>query len=89
MRSLLLLFAACVAFIAAITFEPPNANAAACARGAYRGGCVGPRGGFYRGPVYRGGVYHRPLYRGGVVVGRPVAACRWVWVNGVKVRRCV
>jgi len=27
--------------------------------------------------------------RGAVVVRKPVAACRWVWVNGVKVRRCV
>jgi hypothetical protein len=30
--------------------------------------------------------------RGAVVVRRPVpvvAACRWVWVNGVRVRRCV
>ena len=27
--------------------------------------------------------------RGAVVVRRPVARCRWVWVNGVRVRRCV
>jgi hypothetical protein len=27
--------------------------------------------------------------RGAVVVRRPVAACRWVIVNGVRVRRCV
>jgi hypothetical protein len=28
-------------------------------------------------------------YRGAVVVRRPVAVgCRWVWVGGVKVRRC-
>ena len=28
--------------------------------------------------------------RGAVVVRTPVAvACRWVWVGGVKVRRCV
>lgn len=26
--------------------------------------------------------------RGAVVVRRPVAACRWVWVGGVRVRRC-
>lgn len=25
---------------------------------------------------------------GAVVVRKPVAACSWVWVNGVKVRRC-
>jgi hypothetical protein len=29
--------------------------------------------------------------RGAVAVRKPapVAACRWTWVNGVKVRRCV
>jgi len=29
--------------------------------------------------------------RGAVVVRKPVpvAACRWVWVGGVKVRKCV
>ena len=27
--------------------------------------------------------------RGAVVVRKPVAACRWVLVGGVKVRRCV
>jgi hypothetical protein len=29
--------------------------------------------------------------RGAVVVKKPVpvVACKWVWVNGVKVRRCV
>lgn len=26
--------------------------------------------------------------RGAVVVKKPVVACKWVWVNGVKVRRC-
>lgn len=26
--------------------------------------------------------------RGAVVVRKPVAVCRWVWVDGVKVRRC-
>jgi hypothetical protein len=26
---------------------------------------------------------------GGVVVRRPVVACRWVWVNGVRIHRCV
>jgi len=36
--------------------------------------------------VYRAGCAG---YRGAVVVRRPpVAACRWVWVGGVKVRRC-
>ena len=27
--------------------------------------------------------------RGAVVVRKPVAACRWVLVGGVRVRRCV
>lgn len=26
--------------------------------------------------------------RGAVVVKKPVPVCTWVWVNGVKVRRC-
>jgi hypothetical protein len=38
-----------------------------------------------RGP-YRAGCAG---YRGAVVVRKPVVAgCRWVWVGGVKVRRC-
>ena len=37
--------------------------------------------------VYRAGCAGT---RGAVVVRKPVvAACRWVWVGGVKVRRCV
>jgi hypothetical protein len=37
--------------------------------------------------VYRAGCAG---YRGAAVVRRPVAAaCRTVWVNGVRVRRCV
>lgn len=36
--------------------------------------------------VYRAGCAG---YRGAAVVRRPpVAGCRWIWVNGVKVRRC-
>ncbi|WP_461316608.1 hypothetical protein [Bradyrhizobium embrapense] len=36
--------------------------------------------------VYRAGCAG---YRGAAVVRRPaVAGCRWVWVGGVKVRRC-
>ena len=36
--------------------------------------------------VYRAGCAG---YRGAVVVRKPVAVgCRWVWVGGVKVRRC-
>ncbi|MHC2254566.1 MULTISPECIES: hypothetical protein [Bradyrhizobium] len=36
--------------------------------------------------VYRAGCAG---YRGAAVVRRPaVVGCRWVWVGGVKVRRC-
>jgi hypothetical protein len=35
--------------------------------------------------VYRAGCAGA---RGAVVVRRPVAVCRTVWVNGVRVRRC-
>ena len=69
MRSLLLIAAALLSFVATMTFEAPDANAVVCARGVYRAGCAG--------------------YRGAAVVRRPpVAGCRWVWVVGVKVRRC-
>jgi hypothetical protein len=69
MRPFLLLAFAILAFGGTMTFESTDANALVCARGVYRAGCAG--------------------YRGGVVVRRPVAACRWIWVNGVRVRRCV
>jgi hypothetical protein len=64
-----------------------EANAAACAAGPYRAGCVGPHGavGVHRGVV-------APGYRGAVVrpVVRPVArpygvAC--VWRAGVRICR--
>lgn len=35
--------------------------------------------------VYRAGCAGA---RGAVVVRKPVASCRWVWVGGVKVRKC-
>ncbi|UGY19232.1 hypothetical protein [Bradyrhizobium septentrionale] len=70
MRSLLLIAATLLSFAATMTFESSDANAVVCARGVYRAGCAG----------YRGGA---------VVVRKPVVAgCRWVWVGGVKVRRC-
>ena len=38
-----------------------------------------------RGPYRAGCAGHR----GAVVVRKPVVAgCRWIWVDGVKVRRC-
>ena len=60
-----------------------EANAAACAAGPYRAGCVGPHGaiGVHRGVV-------APGYRGAVVrpVARPLGvAC--VWRAGVRICR--
>lgn len=55
----------------------PEANAAACAAGPHRAGCVGPRGAV---------VAHRPYAR--PVYGRPVyAAPRCVWRAGARVCR--
>ncbi len=68
---LTLLVGCLVTVVAATTpFTFRDANAAVCAAGAYRAGCVGPNG--------------------AVVVKRPPVACqyRYVWVNGVRVRRC-
>jgi hypothetical protein len=68
-----------------MTIGPTDANAAVCARGVARAGCVGPHGAAVVGAG--GAAVVRP---GGAAVVRPVAAaCRWVVVNGVRVRRCV
>jgi hypothetical protein len=55
----LILALATVASLALCIPEP--ANAAVCARGAWRAGCVGPRGGIVvrHGPFRRGVVVHR------------------------------
>ncbi len=57
-----------------------EANAAACAAGPYRAGCVGPRGavGVQRGYGYG--------YRGAAVV-RPADGARCFWRAGVRVCR--
>jgi hypothetical protein len=73
MRSLLLAGAALLALSATMTLETRTASAAVCADGVWRAGCVGPRGAV---------VVRKP-------VPVPVVACKWVWVDGVKVRRCV
>ncbi len=68
---------ALAAFAGTMTIGPTDANAAVCARGVVRAGCVGPNGAAVVGAR-------------GAAVARPVAAaCRWVVVNGVRVRRCV
>jgi hypothetical protein len=70
MRAFLLMAAAIISFVATLSFEASDANAAVCARGVYRAGCAGSRG--------------------AVVVRKPAAvACRWVVIDGVRVRRCV
>jgi hypothetical protein len=56
---------AALAFIGLAAFTA-DANAFVCARGVYRAGCVGPRGGV----VAHRGYYHAPYRRGVVVHGR-------------------
>ena len=47
-----------LAFVGVAAFAP-SADAVYCARGFYRGGCVGPRGAI----VVRHGAYYHPGYR--------------------------
>jgi hypothetical protein len=68
-----------------LTVQISEANAFVCAAGAYRAGCVGPRGavgvhrgygyGYRPGYGYHGGYGYRPGYgyHGGAVVVRPGA----------------
>lgn len=53
MKFLMLAGLGLMTFAATLSFEPSEANAAVCARGVYRAGCVGPRGavGVRRAPV--------------------------------------
>jgi hypothetical protein len=71
-----------------LAVQVPEANAAACAAGPYRAGCVGPHGavGVHRGVGAYGAAVHRP-YGAAVVrpVARPVAGC--YWRAGVRVCR--
>jgi hypothetical protein len=76
MRLLVLAALALTAFASAMTIGPTDANAVVCARGVVRAGCAGPNGAAVVGRA------------GGAVVHAPVAACRYVVVNGVRVRRC-
>ncbi len=62
MRILLFIALAIASFVTTMTYEPNDANAIICARGVYRAGCVGARGGV---------VVRRPYYRRrGVVIVR-------------------
>jgi hypothetical protein len=60
LKSLILAFLGLATFAAAWTLEPKDANAAVCARGVYRAGCVGPRGAVV---VRRRPVVYAPRYR--------------------------
>jgi hypothetical protein len=72
------------AFAGIMTIGPTDANAVVCARGVARAGCVGAHGAAVVGV---GGA--AVVGVGGAAAVRPVsAACRWVVVNGVRVRRC-
>jgi hypothetical protein len=65
-----------------LAVQVSEANAAACAAGPYRAGCVGPRGAVVaHRPVYGRPVYGRPVY------GRPVYGARCYWRAGVRVCR--
>ena len=77
MRAILLAAIAAAAFSTTMTIKTTDANAVACAKGVYRAGCVAPGHGA------------AVVHRGGAAVVRPAAACRYVMVNGVRVRRCV
>ena len=71
-------------FAATMTCTTTDANALVCARGVVRAGCAGPNGAAAIGP--RGAAVAGP--NGAAAVRVPVAACPYVIVNGVRVRRC-
>ena len=52
-----------------------EADAVVCAKGVYRAGCAGPHG--------------AAVVRHPAAVRHPAPVCRYVVVNGVRVRRCV
>jgi hypothetical protein len=73
MRSLLLAAFAFIIVATTMTFDTNDANAAVCGRGAFRAGCVGPRGAVGVGP--RGAAVVGP--RGGAVIGRRYGPGIW------------
>jgi hypothetical protein len=78
MRSYILAAAAVVAFAGSFTVSTNEANAVVCARGVARAGCVA---------TPRAAVVAKPVVVTPVVT--PAVTCRYVVVNGVRVRRCV
>lgn len=83
-----------------LAIQVSEANAAACAAGRYRAGCIGPRGavGVHRGYGYgyRGYGYRRYGYGGAAAVGAAVGAAAvgaavaapHCWINQYGVRVC-
>jgi hypothetical protein len=84
MRIFVLATVAVTAFTTAMAYYPTNANAVVCAKGVVRAGCAGPNGAAVVGPG--GAAIAGP--NGAAAVRAPVAACTYVIVNGVRVRRC-
>jgi hypothetical protein len=84
MRLFVLVALAIAGFAATMTYNTTDANAVVCARGVVRAGCAGPNGAAVVGP--RGAAVAGP--NGAAAVRAPVAACTYVMVNGVRVRRC-
>jgi hypothetical protein len=76
MRCFVFVALAITAFATTMTYNTTDANAVVCAKGVVRAGCAGPGGAAVAGP------------NGAAAVRAPVAACRYVMVNGVRVRRC-
>jgi hypothetical protein len=84
MRVFVLVALASAAFAATTTYDTTDANAVVCARGVARTGCAGPNRAAVVGPG--GAAIVGP--NGAAAVRAPVAACQYVVVNGVRVRRC-
>lgn len=84
MRLFVLVALAITAFATAVTYNTTDANAVVCAKGVVRAGCAGPNGAAVVRPG--GAAVAGPI--GAAAVRAPVAACRYVIVNGVRVRRC-
>jgi hypothetical protein len=84
MRLFVLVALTVAGFAATMTYNTTEASAVVCARGVVRAGCAGPNGAAVVGS--RGAAVAGPI--GAAAVRAPVAACRYVIVNGVRVRRC-
>jgi hypothetical protein len=84
MRLPTLVALAITAFATTMTYNTKDANAVVCAKGVVRAGCAGPNRAAVVGPG--GAAVAGP--NGAAVVRAPAAACPYVVVNGVRVRRC-